>query len=51
MEKLKTWFNNLFESMATAFVHPFHNSVPPNIGAHSYSHRPIRRRNRRLWSS
>ena len=43
MESLKRWLKNLFESMAIAFVHPVKNSLPPNIGTHSYSDKPIKR--------
>tara|TARA_B100000674_G_scaffold357577_1_gene300480 strand:- start:133 stop:285 length:153 start_codon:yes stop_codon:yes gene_type:complete len=50
MNSLRNWFINLFEGMAVAFVHPVKNSLPPNIGAHSYSHKPYKKQ-RKLWYS
>ena len=43
MDSLKKWLTNLFEAMAFAFVHPMKNTLPPNIGAHSYSHKPYKK--------
>ena len=48
MNSLRKWVTNLFEAMALAFVHPIENSLPPNIGAHSYSHKPYKK-HRKLW--
>lgn len=50
MTSLKKWFINLFEGMAFAFIHPITNSLPPNIGTHSYRDKPYKR-NRGLWQS
>tara|TARA_Y100000589_G_scaffold148708_1_gene142063 strand:+ start:122 stop:274 length:153 start_codon:yes stop_codon:yes gene_type:complete len=48
MNSLRKWLTNLFEAMALALVHPLKNSVPPNIGALSYSHRPYKK-SRKAW--
>jgi len=40
MKSLRKWISNLFEGMAYAFVHPLDNSLPPEIGAHSYRDKP-----------
>ena len=44
MKSLRKWFFNLFEGMAYAFVHPLDNSLPPEIGTHSYRDKPYKRR-------
>tara|TARA_B100001121_G_scaffold165652_1_gene144790 strand:- start:155 stop:307 length:153 start_codon:yes stop_codon:yes gene_type:complete len=44
MKSLRKWFSNLFEGMAYAFVHPIDNSLPPEIGTHSYRDKPYKRR-------
>tara|TARA_Y100001933_G_C18937365_1_gene537981 strand:+ start:973 stop:1125 length:153 start_codon:yes stop_codon:yes gene_type:complete len=49
MNAFKKWIKNLFEAMAIAFVHPVNNSLPPEIGMHSYRDKPYKS-NRRLWS-
>ena len=43
MNSLRKWLTNLLEAMAFAFMHPLKNSPPPNIGAHSYSHKPYKK--------
>ena len=48
MSPLRTWLNNLFEAMANAFVHPMKNSLPPNIGANAYRHKPFKKQ-RKVW--
>ena len=50
MNSLRKWLTNLFEAMANAFVHPMKNSLPPNIGAHAYSHKPYKKQ-RKVWYS
>jgi len=50
MKSLRKWLSNLFEGMAYALVHPADNSMPPEIGAHSYRDKP-HKRNRSLWYS
>tara|TARA_Y100000589_G_scaffold288229_1_gene289523 strand:+ start:1298 stop:1450 length:153 start_codon:yes stop_codon:yes gene_type:complete len=48
MISLRKWIKNVFEGMAFAFIHPFKNSPPPEIGTHSYTEKPYRGNNR-LW--
>tara|TARA_B100000963_G_scaffold214505_1_gene187131 strand:- start:426 stop:578 length:153 start_codon:yes stop_codon:yes gene_type:complete len=48
MKSLKKWIFNLFEGMAYAFVNPLDNSLPPEIGTHSYRDKPSKR-HRKLW--
>tara|TARA_B100000212_G_C27167252_1_gene444477 strand:+ start:106 stop:258 length:153 start_codon:yes stop_codon:yes gene_type:complete len=48
MNSLKKWLKNLFESMGLAFVHPLKNSLPPNIGTHSYSQKSYKKQ-RKVW--
>ncbi len=48
MKSFRKWLTNLFESMAIAFVHPINNSLPPEIGTHSYRDKPFKD-NRSLW--
>jgi len=48
MNSIKKWLSQLFEGMAYAFVHPFKNSLPPNIGTHSYRDKPYKK-NRKMW--
>ena len=50
MNSFKKWLKNLFEAMAIAFVHPVKNSLPPEIGMHSYRDKPHKRYTR-LWSN
>ena len=50
MKSLRKWISNLFEGMAYAFVHPIDNSLPPEIGTHSYRDKPYKY-NRNLWHS
>ena len=50
MKSLRKWLFSLFEGMANAFVHPLDNSLPPEIGAHSYRDKPYKG-NRSLWYS
>ena len=41
---MQNWFKNLFEGMALAVVHnPSQNSMPPDIGTHSYRDKPYKR--------
>ncbi len=40
MKSFIDWIKNLFEGMTLAFVHPLKNAVPPEIGTHSYRHKP-----------
>ena len=42
MKSFRKWLSNLFEGMALAFVHPINNSLPPEIGTHSYRDKPNR---------
>jgi len=48
MKSFRKWLSNLFEGMAIAFVHPIENSLPPEIGVHSYRDKPYKR-NKSLW--
>ena len=50
MKSLRRWISNLFEGMAYAFVHPVDNSLPPEIGTHSYRDKPYKG-HRNLWYS
>ena len=50
MKSVRKWLSNLFEGMAFAFVHPIDNSLPPEIGTHSYRDKPYKN-NRNLWYS
>ncbi len=50
MKSLRIWLSNLFEGMAYAFFHPIDNSLPPEIGAHSYRDKSYKG-NRNLWYS
>jgi len=50
MKSFSKWLSNLFEGMAFAFVHPVDNSLPPEIGTHSYSDKPYKG-HRGLWYS
>ncbi len=50
MNSAKNWFLKLFEGMAYAIVHPFKNSLPPNIGTHSYRDKPYKL-NRKVWKT
>ena len=44
MKPFRNWLVNLFDSMAIAFIHPIDNELPPEIGTHSYSHKPYKKR-------
>ena len=48
MKFFRKWLSNLFEGMALAFVHPVDNSLPPEIGTHSYTYKPYKG-HRGLW--
>ena len=50
MDAIKKWFSELFEGMAYAFIHPVKNSVPPNIGTHSYRDKPYKA-HRKVWNT
>ena len=50
MKSLRKWLTSLFEGMAFAFVHPIDNSLPPEIGTHSYKDKPYKG-HRNLWYS
>ncbi len=50
MNSIKKWFSKLFEGMIYAFIHPIDNSIPPNIGIHSYRDKPYKRR-KRVWNT
>ena len=50
MKSFRKWLVNLFEGMAYALVHPMKNSLPPEIGTHSYRDKPYKR-HRGLWYS
>ncbi len=51
MTSFRNWLSNLSEAMAIAFFHPIKNELPPNIGTHSYKHKPYKRnRNGFLYS-
>ena len=50
MKSFRKWLSNLFEGMAFAFVHPIDNSLPPEIGTHSYRDKPFKGQ-RGLWYS
>tara|TARA_Y100000589_G_scaffold152522_1_gene145320 strand:- start:89 stop:241 length:153 start_codon:yes stop_codon:yes gene_type:complete len=43
MKSLRKWISNLFEGMGYAFIHPIDNSLPPEIGTHSYRDKPNKR--------
>ena len=50
MKSLRKWLTNLFEGMAFALVQPMKNSLPPEIGTHSYRDKPFKG-HRSLWYS
>ena len=50
MKSFRKWLFNLCEGMAFAFVHPLDNSLPPEIGTHSFRDKPYRK-HRGLWYS
>ena len=50
MASFRKWLSNLFEGMVYAFVHPLNNSLPPDIGTHSYRDKPYKGY-RSLWYS
>ena len=50
MRSFRKWLSNLFEGMALAFIHPMNNSLPPDIGTHSYRDKPYKGQ-RSLWYS
>ena len=50
MKSFRKWLSNLFEGMALAFVHPMKNTLPPEIGAHSYRDKPYKG-HKDLWYS
>ena len=50
MKSFLAWLNNIFEGMAFAFIHPIDNSLPPEIGPHSYTDKPYKG-HRSLWYS
>ena len=50
MKSFSKWLSNLFEGMAFALVHPVKNSLPPEIGTHSFRDIPYKG-HRSLWSS
>ena len=47
MKSVFNWLSKMLESMANAFMHPLKNDLPPAIGPHAYSSRPIKRKLRR----
>ena len=47
MKSVINWLTKMLESMATAFVHPIKNDLPPSIGTHAYSSIPLKRKLRR----
>ena len=48
MKSFSKWLSILFEGMALALVHPIDNSLPPEIGTHSYRDKPYKV-HRGLW--
>ena len=50
MKSFSKWLSNLLEGMAFALVHPVKNSLPPEIGTHSFRDKPYKG-HRSLWSS
>ncbi len=50
MKSFTKWLSNLFEDMAYALVHPVNNSLPPEIGTHSFRDKPYKG-HRGLWYS
>ena len=50
MKSIRQWLSNLFEGMGFALVHPMNNTLPPEIGTHSYRDKPFKG-HRSLWYS
>jgi len=48
MNSLRKWLTHLFEAMAYSLLQPMKNSLPPNIGAQAYSHKPYKKQ-RKVW--
>tara|TARA_B100000212_G_C27170808_1_gene445987 strand:+ start:107 stop:259 length:153 start_codon:yes stop_codon:yes gene_type:complete len=50
MKSIQKWLSNLFEGMGFALVHPMNNTLPPEIGTHSYRDKPFKG-HRSIWYS
>jgi len=50
MKSVINWLSKMLESMASAFMHPLKNDLPPSIGMHAYSSIPQKRKLRRRFN-